>query len=80
MDFDKTKRLEKLSSVDEANDYLRSGWTLINTCVVNHGEARAVDQQAFYIVGWMKDGEPVVPLSRDDIAVMAQRAESRSRF
>lgn len=62
MNLEETRLAAEVGSVRELNLYLQSGWTLIQTYVKHASDS----QQARFVLGWQKDGEPVRPELLDE--------------
>lgn len=57
MGIEDTKLVTEVRSVGELNLYLLAGWVLLQTYVERSNDT----QNPHFILGWQKDGEPVVP-------------------
>lgn len=59
--------LKEITDYKVANLYLKKGWCLLSTHVVNNGDPRAVSQHTVYVLGWHDEfgGEPEYPTEEE---------------
>lgn len=62
MPIEDTKVTAEVRSIRELNLYLLAGWVLVLSYVKHHHDT----QEPRFVIGWQKDGEPMLPELLDE--------------
>jgi hypothetical protein len=61
MDYEKVRMVVHSNDVNEVNRYLSSGWVLLTVAKADSSEEMTGDPVIIYSLGWVREGDPVLP-------------------